>query len=123
MNHYIHHVPGRLRIKNPLFKNDVHKLSEAQKCFDNIHGIHKVKGNALTGSIVVLYDPERIKPDYLMQIFKDCEYVDENRAVNLDYTLTHGLNKAGMHIGKACLSFFVQETLKDSSLGLLFAFI
>ncbi len=123
MHHYIHHIPGRLRIKNPIFKNNTSILKEAKDCLTEVPGVLDINFNQLTGSLVIQYDTKAIHPDKMQQVIKDCGYVDERKAVDLNYNMKNSINKAGRHLGKACMGIFLQEAFKDSSLGLLFAFI
>jgi heavy-metal-associated domain-containing protein len=57
---YVHNVHGRLRIKNPAFKNaDLHY--EVKKALVNMgHGIGTADFNTTTGSLLIHYDPREI---------------------------------------------------------------
>jgi hypothetical protein len=73
MNHYIHHIPGKVRIKNSMFQNNPDELDELRKSFEGIAGIDFITTNPLTGSIVIHYDvsvidQERFKQILLIQI-------------------------------------------------------
>ena len=123
MSHYIHHIPGRLRIKNPVFKNNPAAGDEIRDCFSSAAGVHHIKVNALTGSVVVNYDPNQIDPDNLLQIFRDCEYVDETRARTLDQKLDESMSMAGRFVGRACLGMFMDYTLKGTGFSFLAALV
>lgn len=123
MSHYVHHIPGRLRVKNPMFKTNPALLEEARSCFDGADGISSISTNALTGSIVVKYDTDIISPDHLFTVFQECEYVDENKAVSLDSQLKASFTQAGRFMGKACLSMVVDRALQGSGLSFLAALI
>lgn len=123
MQHYIHHVPGRLRIKNPLFKSSPRLLEEVQSCFGQTEGVERMETNALTGSVVLYYDPEVLAPERLMQALEDCEYLDVTKAVGLDHRMTSSLAKAGQYVGKVGLSLFMDRALAGSSLSFITALI
>ena len=53
----VHHVPGRIRIRLPFLKGDPETLNEVKSFLDRIDGVHHVKFNVLTGSVLVRYDP------------------------------------------------------------------
>lgn len=66
MNQYIHHMPGRVRIKNPMFQNNTAVLDQVRKSFESLAGIEYITTNPLTGSLVINYDEavidqERVK--------------------------------------------------------------
>ena len=71
MNQYIHHVPGRVRIKSPMFKNNLEMLDLVRNHFESGGKIEYITANPLTGSVVINYDPKVIAPDAILQILKD----------------------------------------------------
>ncbi len=123
MAHYIHHIPGRLRVRNPMFKENPPVLDEAQNCFKEAPGIKQVSANALTGSLTVRYDPDVLSPERILQIFEECQYVDLRRAATLDTHLNQSFNKAGKYVGRAALSVMVDVALQGSGLSFLSALI
>ena len=123
MSHYVHHIPGRLRIKNPMFKKNPTLLEEARLCFEGADGITGISTNELTGSMVVTYDKEIVSSDHLFNVFRECEYVDENKAVTLDSKMKESFTQAGRLMGKACLSMVVDRALQGSGLSFLAALI
>ncbi|MGM0453304.1 MAG: HMA2 domain-containing protein [Thermodesulfobacteriota bacterium] len=123
MSHYIHHVPGRLRIRSQLLKNNHQMLEDVKKCFRGAAGIEHIKVSPVTGSALIRYDPNEIKSDQILSILHDCEYVDVYQAKSLDEKLTASVSRAGHFVGKACLNLFVDHALQGSRLALLSAFI
>lgn len=119
MAHYIHHVPGRLRVRNPIFKNNSPVLDELRHCFKDAAGVGEITANPLTGSVVVNYDPETLAPEKVLQIFEDCEYVDMNQATTLDANLNQSFKKTGHYMGRAALGMMVDYTLRGSGLSFL----
>ncbi len=123
MAHYIHHVPGRLRVRNSLFKDNSPLLEEIRNCFTGAAGISGITANPLTGSVTVNYDPELLSPEKMVQIFEDCGYVDINRAATLDKELNQTFNKTGRYLGRAALGVVVDYALQGSGLSFLSALI
>ena len=66
MSHYLHHVPGRLRLKTRSLKNSQDKAAEIRELFAQLPGIEAVELNLLTGSILVRYDPPKITSAQLL---------------------------------------------------------
>ena len=56
MSHYLHHVPGRLRLKAHSLKNSKDKADEIRALCAQLPGIIAVELNSLTGSLLVRYD-------------------------------------------------------------------
>jgi hypothetical protein len=67
MKQYIHHIPGRVRIKNPMFQNNTVVLDRLRRCLDGISGVDFITTNPFTGSLVVNYDCEVVDQEHLMQ--------------------------------------------------------
>jgi hypothetical protein len=55
MSQYVHHVPGRLRIKSQVFKNSDGDAA-VRRLLDDLVGVHAIEINQLTGSLLVRYD-------------------------------------------------------------------
>ena len=66
MNVYLHNVPGRLRVKIPSIKHMNYKARKVESLFEFREGIERVRANALTGSLTINYDPERVSVDQLL---------------------------------------------------------
>jgi copper chaperone CopZ len=56
MSHYIHHVPGRLRVKTQLIKGNEARAKAAKEHLSNVNGVRETDVNTLTGSIIIWYD-------------------------------------------------------------------
>jgi len=57
MNHnYIHHIPGRVRVRMPELKANAKGAQEFQAVTQQIPGVASVEINLLTGSVLVHYD-------------------------------------------------------------------
>jgi hypothetical protein len=56
MSYYVHHVPGRLRIKSQVFKNRDGDATAVRRVLDDLVGVHATEINELTGSLLVRYD-------------------------------------------------------------------
>jgi hypothetical protein len=60
MSHYLHHVPGRLRLKARSLKNGEDKADEIRALCTQLPGIQAIELNALTGSLLVRYDKSSV---------------------------------------------------------------
>ncbi len=67
--------PGRLRVSSPLFTRS-EAFARIIEYVEGIEGIRDVSGNLRTGSITVLYDPERITTPMLMSAKEEIENLE-----------------------------------------------
>lgn len=67
MTLYIHHVPGRLRLQTPLLKGRPQAARSACGAAVAISGVTRVRANAATGSLLIIYDRSRVTPAVLWQ--------------------------------------------------------
>ena len=77
MDHYIHNVPGRLRVKIPSIKKRPKQGWDIHNDLDTVHGIDQITVNNVTGSIVVNYDPDIIAVEKILSILKEKQYIKE----------------------------------------------
>jgi Heavy metal associated domain 2 len=68
MNQYVHHVPGRLRVRIPSIKGNLAEASSLEKRIRAQRGVKNVQTSPLTGSVLVHYDPETAGVSTLSQI-------------------------------------------------------
>jgi len=56
MTHYVHHVPGRLRVKSPALKKNERQAKLVKEYLDSMNGVLSADVSTVTGSIVIKYD-------------------------------------------------------------------
>jgi hypothetical protein len=56
MSHYLHHVPGRLRLKARSLKSSEERAAATRALCTQLPGIKAIELNTLTGSLLVRYD-------------------------------------------------------------------
>jgi hypothetical protein len=61
----VHAIPGRIRVKLPQIKDDPELARAIPEWFVGVPGIQRVETSALTGSVLLLYDPDRLSPEAL----------------------------------------------------------
>jgi hypothetical protein len=54
----VHHIPGRLRVKLPSLRGDAASLEQVREILLPVDGIWDVTVNPLTGSVLIIYDPQ-----------------------------------------------------------------
>jgi hypothetical protein len=119
MNCYVHNVPGRLRIKNPLFKNSsVHY--DVQKALVNMgHGIGTADFNLTTGSLLVHYDPAEIHHQDILNVLERAGFYHPEKKVTNDQVIHQATTKAFNVVTKAVTGAFIETALQGTGLSFL----
>ncbi|MBM2837636.1 MAG: uncharacterized protein HW415_261 [Deltaproteobacteria bacterium] len=119
MDHYIHDVPGRLRVKNPVFKGKGWIAEEVGGLLRQIKGILSTDINIVTGSIVINYDPRTVHSREILGVLRRASYFDPSRAVTNDQYIHSAVTKAGHVVKKALFGTFVEKAFEGSALSYL----
>jgi copper chaperone CopZ len=119
MSYYMHNVPGRLRIKSPVIKNNKNVADELKKTLSMLHGIATVDINLTTGSLLVNYNSMSVKHTDIVDILQRKGYFDASKAVNNDEYLHKAASKAGAVIGKSIFGAFAGMALEGTPLAFL----
>lgn len=119
MSYYIHNVPGRLRIKSPVIKNNKTVADELRKNLSILYGIATVDINLITGSLLINYNPKVIKYIDIVEILQRKGYFDMSKAITNDEYLYRAASKAGTIIGKSIFSTFTGMALQETPLSFL----
>jgi hypothetical protein len=117
MSQYIHHVPGRIRVRSKAFRCRSEKARAAESRLLALTGVRQVRVNPRAGSIRVHYDPERLKQTDLLAVLEQCGCLGasmRNDAVT---------RKAGELFGKALVGAVVQKAIEQSARTLVGALI
>ena len=118
MSYYIHSTPGRLRLKNNLFKNrNIH--DSIKKLLSSSVGIATIDFNSTTGSLTIYFNASQISQADILNTLKRSGYYDETRTISNDEYIQSAASRAGKVIGKAAFGVFVDKAFEGSALSLL----
>lgn len=117
--YYIHDIPGRLRIKTPVIKNNPDCIYQIRRLFEEIEGIKRISENMVTGSIIFYYDPHKIGQKQILEILKVNEIFDETRAITNDQYIQTAVSKGSHAVGRAVLGWVVSKALEGAGLSFL----
>jgi len=123
MNYYYHEVPGRLRLKTPMLKGNLSLGEKIEYQLLRVGGVQSVKTSAITGSIIVYYDPKIISSNEITNIVAEQGYFDKKKAVTSDQYLNHSFGKVGQVIGKAVFGTMIEKAFEGSALSLIAALL
>jgi hypothetical protein len=123
MRCYVHAVDGRIRIKIPYLQQQPYRCRKLQQALLDCEGIESVETSALTGSVVIHYDPDVVEDVQIFNILKYNGYLNDCAVTSTDEYHASGAVKAGQALGKACFSWAVGRALNASGLSFLSALI
>jgi hypothetical protein len=127
MSCYLHHVPGRIRIKIPDIKGKPFYAQELEKKLQVISGVYLVSVNSLTGSVLAYYDERSTDACAITDVVSRETGVDLSGASPADKYVDGALSKTGQMvgetIGKAALGIAIGQIFEGSPLALLAAVI
>jgi hypothetical protein len=116
---YVHNVPGRLRLKNPLFKNSaVHY--EVQKTLVNMgHGIGTAEFNVTTGSLLIHYNAVEIRHQDILNTLERAGFYHPEKTITNDQVVHQATAKAFNVVTKAVTGAFIETALQGTGLSFL----
>ena len=115
MTHYIHHVPGRLRVKTPVIKRNDTQAKCVKDLLEGTEGVRAIDVNILTGSILVNYDPRVGNGDAILGRLREQGYVHHH---------VMPARQPVMHLGQTVSDIVVNkvvETVLERSAAVLIA--
>jgi hypothetical protein len=126
MNYYMHHVPGRLRIKIPHIKGKPSKDTEIRQLLSKLDGLEKVSVNIVTGSVVFYYDSDQLQPWQILSALEELRYIDPTNQIphhSPAYSIGTTGSKAGDALGRVFFGWAVGKALERTGLSFLTALI
>jgi hypothetical protein len=122
MKYYVHHTPGRLRIRIPSIRNNPVRADHVKSLL-NIGGTEKIKVNPMTGSVVATYDPVAVSGQHLLKILKENGLYSEDQTISIDDQIQQASITAAHKFRRAFFSWAVGRVLESNGLSLIAAFI
>lgn len=115
MDHYIHHVSGRLRVKSPLIKKNSHRAeTDLQALFGAVPGIRATEINKSAGCVIIYYDPEHVTLANILDALQEAGYLAHPESTQLLLHQPHAAVKVGDLFGKALFNAFMNKALERS---------
>ena len=123
MHSYFHCVPGRMRVKIPALKSQPDYGEEVKSLLEGIDGVSVVTFNPLTGSVVVLFDQNRIGPEKISGHLENGGLFDPSLVISSDEHIQGAVTQAGLRIGKVAVGWALGKALEANGLSFLAALI
>jgi copper chaperone CopZ len=113
MSHYIHHVPGRLRIRAGAFRCDPARARLAEEQLRTTEGVREVRVNHRAGSLTVQYDPDRLTRAQILDRLEEIGCLGAAIKADAGTTRIHEL------FGKALVGAVMQKAVERSAVRLV----
>jgi hypothetical protein len=120
MSHYIHHVPGRLRVKSPTLKRNEHHAAQTKTYIDNVHGVLASEVNTVTGSLLIRYDANLVWAQTLLNSLRGMGHVPAHHEIPISHSA--GTN-AAQKISDTVVNKLVETVIERSATALIAAII
>lgn len=75
MAHYIHHVPGRLRVNTPVLKKNEFRARQLKSYLEGMNGVLQAETSIVTGSVVIRYDRCLVSSTSILDFLHDLGYI------------------------------------------------
>lgn len=124
MAHYVHHIPGRLRIKSAQLKRNQKRAQQVAAVLKGTEGVLGADTNTVTGSLLISYDTEQTSADELLKTLKRAGCCCESTQLpDIKGSFANGLagtlSDAGERAGKAAVGVLVEKMVERSALALI----
>ncbi|HTZ40536.1 MAG TPA: hypothetical protein VMB77_10275 [Syntrophales bacterium] len=107
MGYYLHEVPGRMRVKSPLVKNNPRAANDIKNLLSLIHGVNSTEFNLTTGSVLIYYHPGKLHRSDLLNLLTEKGYFDRSKAVTNDQVIQNAAEGTISFFGKPIVSHLV----------------
>ncbi|ABB73344.1 HMA2 domain-containing protein [Nitrosospira multiformis] len=119
MAHYIHHVPGRLRVNTPLLKKNEPGARQLKSYLEGVNGILQIEASIVTGSVVIRYDKCLVSSTSILNSLQDLGYIQHIGTLSESANGTRGTPK----VVDIFVQKLVETALERSAVALVAALI
>jgi len=74
--HYIHTLPGRLRVKVPQIKRNAAKAASLRTAMMGLPAVRDASANPTTGNLLVIFDGEAASHDLILTAIAEAGYLE-----------------------------------------------
>lgn len=121
MAYYVHHVPGRLRVKTLALKKNVSRARQVKCYLDEMHGVLNAKISILTGSIVIKYDTCVVNSATILSSLRDQGYIQNTPSITANQAV-YGAHPA-QKVADTLMAKLIETAVERSAIALIAAVI
>jgi copper chaperone CopZ len=123
MAHYVHSVPGRLRVQCRTLKGQHHLAESARIHLHRVGGVLSAELRPVTGSIVVSYDGTRTSSQAILEALRAGGYIRHVPPESPRERSASRFSGAGSKIRGKVVDKLVETVIERSALALIGALI
>ena len=116
MNNYLHHVPGRLRVRSKVFRCNTISRRTVLRKLQTLDGVSTVRLNSKASSVTVRYDTEKTGATKILDLLNACDFMQVAPVVK---QLNPTRGRITDEIGRIALSTIVSKGVSYSISSLL----
>ena len=120
MSHYIHHVPGRLRLKTPALRRNESQARYVMRWLEGRIGIVSSEINTRTGSLIIRYEADTVSAQTIINDLKQEGYLDGNVSLPAAEIFVSGTT-ASHKIADTLVNKVVEAVVERSAVALIAA--
>ena len=117
MREYIHHIPGRLRLKLQQIKRQPARAQEVRAVICRIRGVTSVEPNVTTGSLLIRYEEAEVEADTILNFMEEAGLLSEPR------TAIAGRSSPASPLADKVAGMLVEKLIERSALVLIGALL
>lgn len=122
MTHYLHHVPGRIRVRSMAVKRNPAKAETVRAALSGLDGVHEVDVRTVTGSITINYDADVTSMQDIVGLMKARGYIAATAPTQTTQAFD-GLTPQTDKVAKFVAGMAVEKVLERSATALIAALI
>jgi len=119
---YLHHVPGRVRIKSVCFRRPTCKIEELLEALQAREGVKAVSHNPRAASLTITYAPEKDQLEQLMALIGVYDCLPESGTRTVNNVREREKSSLGTTVGRVAAGVLLKRGVSyslDSLIGVL----
>jgi hypothetical protein len=120
MTSYVHHVPGRLRVRIAALKKDTARGRQAKFFLDAIPGVLETEVSNVTGSVVIKYDARLVSSTGILDALRVQGYIQDTHPIRASQAVQ---NDGTQKIADVLMTRLIETVVERSAIALIAAVI
>jgi copper chaperone CopZ len=126
VSHYVHHIPGRLRVRSAAIKRNEIRAEALKRLLEGTAGVTSAEVNTLTGSVMIRYNSEITSGQALVDMLRDRGYLTSSvltGAPERAFTLPAFGGEIGGMVAKKVAAYAIETAVERSVVALVAALL
>jgi hypothetical protein len=120
---YIHHVPGRIRVRIPRIKKNAVQAEVVTAFLNSLPSVKTTRVNLLTGSVLVEYQAGAVTGMAILTALRERRYIDSVLEANSAPVSRPAVESLGQKAARALFWYAVEKAVERSVPALVAALI